>query len=132
MDKIRTVIWNLLLITFGSFLCGIGINGLLVPNQFISGGISGLALIVYYLAPVLPIGTLYLMFNIPLFFLGWRYVGRRFLVYSIIGMIIFSVMVSIPFPVLPVQEKILGPIGRHHCRHRCRDHSTIARIGRRI
>jgi uncharacterized membrane-anchored protein YitT (DUF2179 family) len=47
MDKFKTVIRNLLLITAGSFLCGIGIKGLRVPNEFISGGISGLTLRVY-------------------------------------------------------------------------------------
>ena len=82
--------WNLGLITLGSVICAIAVNGILIPHQFVSGGVTGLALVMHYLFPSAPVSVLYFLLNIPLFALGWIFVGRRFFFYSIAGMVIFS------------------------------------------
>jgi uncharacterized membrane-anchored protein YitT (DUF2179 family) len=46
------ILWNLLLITLGSILCAVAINGILVPRQFLAGGFTGLSLL-----PALPAGA---------------------------------------------------------------------------
>ncbi|MFO8088563.1 MAG: YitT family protein [Desulfatiglandaceae bacterium] len=104
---IRNTAWqifsNLLLITAGSVLCAVAINGILIPNQFLSGGITGIAITIHYLLPGLPMQAIYFVLNIPIFILGWFYVGRRFFLYSIAGMIIFTlalVFCQISFPPL--------------------------------
>ncbi len=66
-----------------------------------SGGFTGLALVVHYLWSELPVSALYLLFNIPLFAVSWFWVGRRFFAYSLAGMAIFtfalaSIQVQIP------------------------------------
>ena len=104
------ILWNLALITVGSALCAVAINGILIPHQFLAGGIGGLAIFIFYLVPVLPVGALYFLLNIPLFVLGWVYVGRRFFVYSLVGMTIFSLLVLVPVPALPVQEPMLSAL----------------------
>ena len=104
------VLWNLALITAGSAICAVAINGILLPKAFVSGGVTGLALIIHYLVPKLSVGTLYLLLNIPLFALGWKYVGRRFFLYSLVGTIIFSLAVEwVSFPI-PIQDKILAAL----------------------
>jgi uncharacterized membrane-anchored protein YitT (DUF2179 family) len=62
----------------------------LISQQFVSGGVTGLAFVIYYLLPSLPVSRLYFLLNLPLFALGWMFVGRRFFLYSIGGMLIFS------------------------------------------
>jgi uncharacterized membrane-anchored protein YitT (DUF2179 family) len=107
---IGQILWNLALITTGSAICAMAINGILIPKAFVSGGVTGLALIIHYLVPTLSVGLLYLLLNIPLFALGWKYVGRRFFLYSLVGTIIFSLAVewvSIP---IPIQDKILAAL----------------------
>jgi uncharacterized membrane-anchored protein YitT (DUF2179 family) len=52
--------------------------------------VTGLALVIHYLVPSLPVSGLFFAMNLPLFALGWRLVGRRFFWYSIAGMTIFS------------------------------------------
>lgn len=84
------IIFNLCLISLGSILCAIAINGVLIPNKFFSAGIMGLVLMIHYMIPSLPVSVLYILLNIPIFTLGWRYVGRRFFLYSAAGMFIFS------------------------------------------
>ena len=90
----RQVVWNLGLISLGSAISAVAINGILVPLQFFSGGFAGLALILHYLFPVLPVGFLYFLLNVPLFAVGWQHVGRRFFLYSMAGMVIFSALLK--------------------------------------
>ncbi len=47
-----------------------------------SGGFTGLAPVIHYLSPPFSVGLLYLILNIPVFVLGWLYVGKRFFFYS--------------------------------------------------
>ena len=106
----RQVLWNLMLIALGSVLCTSAINGILIPNRFLSGGFSGVSLLIHYLVPSLPIGVLYFILNIPVFALGWMYVGRRFFFYSIAGLFIFSAALSWIHVAIPVHDKILSSL----------------------
>jgi len=108
--SVREVSWNLFLISLGSVLCAIAVNGILVRLQFLSGGFTGVALIIHYLVPVVPLGTLYFLLNIPLFLLGWKFVGPRFFIYSIAGMVIYSVAVQFIQVSLPVHDKLLSAL----------------------
>ena len=104
------VLWNLLLIFAGSVLCAIAIKGILVPKEFLAGGVTGLALLGHYVFPYLPIGFIYFLLNIPLFVIGWMFVGRRFFWYSLAGMIIFSAVIFWPSPVFSVEDMILNAL----------------------
>jgi len=101
------IVWNLFLITAGSLLCAVSINGILVPNQFLAGGVSGLSLFIYYLFPFMPVGVTNFLLNIPLFVVGWLFVGRRFFYYSLAGMTIFSLALLAPVPGFPIHDPLL-------------------------
>jgi uncharacterized membrane-anchored protein YitT (DUF2179 family) len=108
-DLIHTlpqILWNLCLIALGSVLCAVGINGILVPRQFLSGGFTGLALIIHYVSPALPLGVVYFVLNIPNFAFGWKFVGRRFFLYSAVGMFIFSAAIQSIHLTLPVYDQL--------------------------
>jgi uncharacterized membrane-anchored protein YitT (DUF2179 family) len=106
----RQFLWNLLLISVGSAIFAVAVNGILVPQRFVSGGVVGLALIIHYLFSSLPVAWLYFLFNIPLYAIGWMFVGRRFFVYSIFGLVIFSLAVDRVRVALPVHDPILSAI----------------------
>ncbi len=80
---------NLALIVLGSLISSIGINAFLVPHKFLSSGVSGLSQLFSYLTP-LSVGTYVLLLNIPLFIMGWFYVGRTFVIGSAVGLIAFT------------------------------------------
>lgn len=105
-----TILWNLLLISVGCFLCAATIKGLLIPKEFLAGGVTGLALLIHYLLPSLPLGAIYFILNIPLFFIGWMFVGPRFFWYSVAGVIIFSAVMFLPYPVIPINDMILAAL----------------------
>ncbi len=107
MKQVQKIAWNLLLISVGCALCAVALKGILVPKQFLAGGLTGLSLLVHYVLPDLPLGLIYLILNIPLFIIGWRYIGRRFCLYSLAGVFIFSAVIFIPYPVIPIQDMIL-------------------------
>ena len=102
--------WNIFLIFTGSVLCAAAIKGVLIPKQFLAGGVTGLALLLHYFLPSLPVGLIYFLLNIPLFAFGWMFVGRRFLIYSLAGVCIFSGVMFWPFPVFPVNDMILSAL----------------------
>ena len=78
----------------GSAIMAAGTSLLLLPNQLSSGGIAGIATILYYLINI-PMGTTILAFNIPLFVLAVFRMGKSFFIKSMIGTISFSIFIDI-------------------------------------
>jgi uncharacterized membrane-anchored protein YitT (DUF2179 family) len=109
-ETVRLVLWNLLLISSGSLICALAVNGILIPHGFLSGGFVGATLIIHYLFPFLPVAGLYFVLNIPVYFLGWKYIGRRFFMYSLAGMVIFSLAVLWKPFIIPVHDRMLAAI----------------------
>jgi len=108
--SLKQILWNLFLIVLGSMLVAVAINGILVPHRFVSGGFTGIALVFHYLFPSLPLALFYFLLNLPVFILGWAFVGRRFFFYSIVGMVIFSAAIAVIHVSLPVHDKILSAL----------------------
>jgi uncharacterized membrane-anchored protein YitT (DUF2179 family) len=100
--------YNLLLLTVGTAISGVGIKAIALPHGFISGGISGVSLLIYYWTGLLTPGLLYFIINIPVFFLGWRYVSRRFFFYSLYGMTAFTLTMDWMRFQVPVHEPMLA------------------------
>lgn len=74
-------------ILLGSFIISIAINCFVVKAKLLSGGVSGISLIVQYTTKF-PAGYTILILNIPLIILSLIKINRRFTFYTIIG--IFS------------------------------------------
>ena len=78
----------------GSFTMAVGIALFLLPNQLSSGGIAGIATITYYLLKI-PMGTVIMAINIPLFLFSGYKIGKAFFIKSIIGTISLSFFIDI-------------------------------------
>lgn len=105
---ISSVVWNLLLITAGSIIFAIGLKSIAIPQGFITGGISGLTLLVYYISGFLSPGLWYLLVNVPIFLFGWVHVSQRFFFYSLYGMAALSFSIDLIGFTFPIKEPILG------------------------
>jgi len=110
IKTVRTVCFNLLLIFSGSLLCAVAVKGIIIPKQFLAGGVTGLSLLIHYVLPGLPLGLIYFILNIPLFGIGWLFVGRRFFFYSLAGVFIFSAVIFWPYPVISIEDMILSAL----------------------
>jgi len=81
-------------IIFGATIVSVSINTLIIPNQIADGGVTGIAIILHYLF-LWPVSWTVLLLNLPLFVLGLRLVGRNFLIFSVLGVGILSVTLSL-------------------------------------
>lgn len=105
---ISSVAWNLCLISAGSIVFGIGLKSIAIPHGFITGGISGLTLLFYYVSGLLSPGLWYLIVNIPIFLIGWIHISRRFFLYSLYGVAVLSLTIDLIGFTLPIKEPILA------------------------
>jgi len=107
LDKWKRLSFNLCLLSIGACIFAAGLNGVLIPKQFLSGGVIGVALIFHYLIPMFNIGLIYFCFNIPLIIIGWFCVSRRFIFYTTYGMIAYSLAAAFIVPRFPPIENPL-------------------------
>jgi len=86
-----TVLWNSGLIIVGAVLQAFALKSIGDVHGFVPGGLFGLSSLIYYVSDCLNPGLIYLLFNIPMFILGWVYISGRFLGYSMLAMTTMSV-----------------------------------------
>jgi len=96
--------WNLMLLTCGAFLIAFAVKAVAVPHGLLTGGMSGIALLCYYVFGGLSTGQWYLLLNLPVFVLGWLFVSRRFFFYSLYGMIATSVFIDVITYTMPIED----------------------------
>ena len=79
------------MITLGTFLMALGLYLFAVPNSFIMGGVTGLAMIVSpFLPPWITTATLVLIVNVALVLVGFAFLGRDFGFKTVYSSILFS------------------------------------------
>lgn len=88
-DLAYTPLWNIVLIVAGSALYAFGAKSVVLAHGFITGGVFGASLLLYYLTDFLSAGIWSLLLNLPLFAVAWVFLSRRFLLYSLLS--IFTV-----------------------------------------
>lgn len=90
----RRLLMDAASILIGSALTALGLSVFTVPNQIAPGGISGVATAIAHLIRV-PVGTLTLLFNIPLMIVAWRKLGIKPLVKTIVATVLLSVLIDV-------------------------------------
>ncbi|MGM9575702.1 MAG: YitT family protein [Oscillospiraceae bacterium] len=92
--SMREYVVKYALVALGSALFAAGFQFFLYPNSIIVGGVSGIAMIINYLVG-LPVGIMTIVLNIPLFIIAWKHFGGKFIVSSLVGMLLSSVLVDV-------------------------------------
>lgn len=92
-DSKYKYILMIIMIILGAVIGGISFNVFLMPHKLLSGGVSGIALILNYLFGFNP-GVLLFLFNIPIFIAGYKFVDKEFILLSLVGMTAFSVSID--------------------------------------
>jgi uncharacterized membrane-anchored protein YitT (DUF2179 family) len=94
VKKTMNFLYQLGLLAAGSLLCAFAVKAFVMPHGFLSRGLTGFALLISYLRPEFPVGLVYFVLNIPVFALGGYFVGRRFVLYSLLGLAIYSLALA--------------------------------------
>ncbi|MCU7201214.1 YitT family protein [Turicibacter sanguinis] len=110
-EVLSVKIKNLSIMLIGNLLIVLAINMFITPANLYTGGLTGIAqLIIEFLSAGLGIelslGTLVFVFNIPILYLAWRSIGKRFAVLSMVAVVIQSVMLEM-VPIGQFSEDIL-------------------------
>ncbi len=100
-ESIKFIILNTIGIFVGSVIYAISVDIFIDPNHIAPGGFIGIAIIVNHYFPIIKIGLLVLIMNIPLFIIGLRRIGWHFLYGTIIGTVLSSILIDIFAPYLP-------------------------------
>ena len=107
---LKKIIIEILGTILGAFIMAIGVSLFLLPNQLSSGGVSGIATITYYLFNI-PMGTMILIINVPLFLFAFFKIGKSFFIKSLIGTISLSAFIDMLDKLKPItQDRFLACI----------------------
>lgn len=105
----NTKLKNFIYITIGSAIFGMGVSWFANPNKIVTGGVSGLSIIISYLFKNIniniPISALVFILNIPIFIFSLTINGKEFIKKSIIATILMSFWIYV-FGLLPNILKI--------------------------
>ena len=97
---------SFLLITLGATLAALALEIFLVPNNIIDGGIIGISIMISYITKV-KLSILTFVLNIPFLILGYKQLGKSFLIKAAYAMLVFSVLLEQFKPVPELTNDIL-------------------------
>lgn len=93
--EISKLVRPLLVIALGAAVFALGFVAFYQPNAIASGGFTGIAQVINHIFPVIPVGIITIVINIPLFILAWKLIGGHLLLYSLYAMFISSVFIDL-------------------------------------
>ena len=103
MKKLYPTLRDFSLIILGAFIQAIGLRLFFIPADLASGGVSGISQLINHITGW-QIGLMVLIGNIPLFLLGWRFLGGpKFIVRTAIAVITFSFFTDALVHFLPAE-----------------------------
>lgn len=106
---------NIIITLIGSFLYAVGISWFIIPAGLYTGGFTGIAQLLsdfldYQVNIKIPISMLWFGLNLPIFYIGFKSVGRRFTFLSIVSVIFGAIILEfIPVYVIS-QDRMLNAI----------------------
>ena len=89
-----------MIIIIGSFIISTAFNLFFIPHHILSSGISGVATLLGLITP-LDTGMLNFLLNLPLLVIGMFKLGKKFILFTIVSVIVTSVGLYI-IPVTPI------------------------------
>ena len=103
MKKAGKIFLPLIKIILGCALFGLGFGMFLIPSDLNAGGLSGLSMVLVHFIGRGSVGTLTALLNLPLFIVGGFKIGKKFLIGSLIGMVLSSTAIDL-FTMLPAPQ----------------------------
>ena len=95
--KFKANILDTLLIFLGCIISSLGVNIFLTHARLLSGGATGIGLLLQYTMGI-PVGIVVLLLNIPLLIISYRKFDKSFSIYTTIGMLSLSISLIITKP----------------------------------
>ncbi|MFC4803022.1 YitT family protein [Neobacillus sp. GCM10023253] len=97
----RNIVKRGLFITVGAIIMAYGLEAVLIPNNMIDGGVTGLSMILSHVT-AFNLSIFLVILNLPFFFLGYKQIGKTFAISMLYGIIALSVATSFLHHVKPI------------------------------
>lgn len=98
-SRALSISYRLLRLAVGALISAIAVIVFEVPAQIAPGGISGIAIILNYLVPALPIGLMILIGNIPIQIIAYRFLGGwKVIAATIFTVVLYSLLIDLLTP----------------------------------
>ena len=95
----------------GVLLAGLGLQGFLIPNGFVDGGVMGISLLTNAQTRI-PLSILIVVFNVPFMAMGYKQLGLGFCIRSLLAIAVLALVVAIvPYPVLTHDKLLVAVFG---------------------
>lgn len=94
------------------FIQALAINGFYVPHSFLSGGVTGVALLLDYVFDI-PSWIPIIILNIPISVIGLKYLNAKFIIFSVIGTLVLSGALALTknFNIVIENELVAAAVG---------------------
>lgn len=102
-------------LVLGCLIYSLGMNIFYTPLKLLPGGVAGAAQLLHYRFG-LPTSLMIIVINIPMFLIGLRFVSKKFTLYSLLGIGIFSACIQLfsglswPVSLTPLTCIVLGGV----------------------
>ena len=97
--KSVSTLLDLFIVSIGTAISAVALNMLTRPSGLLAGGVTGISQFIHHFFPI-NVGFFYFILNIPLMMLGYKYLGRKFSIYTIFSITLLSTFLFI----IPVQH----------------------------
>ncbi len=87
------VVLTYMFMTIGILLAALALEVFLIPNRIIDGGITGISIILSFLTNI-DLSIFIVIINIPFLLLGFKHLGKNFLIQSSVAMVLFSLLLE--------------------------------------
>ncbi len=94
-EALRAQVRSYVTVTLACVLYALSFDWFYAPNAFTVGGFTGIAQIINFFIPVLPVGVMVIVLNVPLFAVGLKKFGFAFLCKSIYTMAVSSILIDV-------------------------------------
>lgn len=110
-QSLRSYLTDAFFILTGVMLAAFGLEGFLMPNSFIDGGVTGICLLVREITGV-PLPALLLAINLPFLFLAYRVIGANFALKTTLAIVALALVIQfVHFPVLTEDKLLISVFG---------------------
>ena len=91
-NRLKTIL-SYIIIILAATLAAYSLDTFLIPNNILDGGVTGISIIISKVFSI-PISLLVILINIPFVYVGYRNLGKNFLIRTIVAMLTFSIALS--------------------------------------
>lgn len=117
---LKSFYWkDYIMIISGLVLYAFGLTGFLLPNKIVTGGLTGITVLIRYSTEI-PIWVSYISINSVLLIIAWKIVGKNFVIKTVLSVIALTFLLRfgelyITKPIIQADSLLSSMIGAMFC-----------------